>query len=158
MTVPVYPRRPWSPIPLVLVALVGGLPGAGALLAINWYRLGRPDLGRKTAVILALLTLLGAALLGWLNSKGHVGGMTPESAGQGIGIEMAWYLAQIGIALFVAVQQRGLFEQFLAKSSPPEGLGRALVESIAAMGAAAVGGIIVHRAIVRLAVRIFTEG
>ena len=154
----VHPKRPWSPIPLVLVALVGGLPGAGALLAINWHRLGRPELARKTATILALLTLAGAASIGWLHARGQVGGMTPESAGEGVGIEMAWYLAQIGIALFVAVRQRSLFEQFLANSSQSGVSGSALFESTAAMAAAAVGGILVHRAILRLAVRIFAGG
>lgn len=148
-------RRPWSPIPLVLVTLVGGLPGAGALLAINWYRLGRPDLGRATGIAFALLTLIGAGFIGWFHQRGVVGEITPESIGAGGGIVMGWYLTQIAIALLVAIRQRPLFERFLAESSQQEAVGAAMLESVVAMAAAAVGGVFVHQAIIRLAVRVF---
>ena len=152
---PPAPKRPWSPIPLVLVALVGGLPAAGALLAINWYRLGRPDLGQRTAIAFVLLTVVGAGVLGWLHSRGVVGEITQDTIGSGSGIVMGWYLAQISIALFVALRQRPLFEQALRSPSQSEGIGAAFLESIVAMAAAAIGGVVVHQAIIRLAVRVF---
>ena len=149
-------RRPWSPIPLILVALVGGLPGAGALLGINWYRLGRPEEGRRTILLFAILTLVGATVLGWLNSRGQVGGVSPDSAGEGAGVLVAWQFGQIGIAAVEALRQRGPFERFLAEENSPAGLGGFLAETVVAMAFAAIGGALIHGAIVRLAVRIFS--
>lgn len=149
------PRRPWSPIPLVLVALVGGLPGAGILLGINWYRLGRPDRGRNLLLLAALLTVVGAVVLAALHARGRIDGVTADTVGAGAGIVQGWHVLQVGIALLAALQQRPAFERFLAEASPTSGMGAALAESILSMVLGAVAGLLVHRAIVSLAVRIF---
>jgi hypothetical protein len=64
-------ERPWSPWSLLLLAFFAGFPAGGALLALNFSRLGLPRKVLPAVFAVIATTLLLAVGRGWLFNQFH---------------------------------------------------------------------------------------
>ena len=113
---------PWNPqIVVILVLLCGPLAG-GALLALNFRRLGLPRHAGKAFAAFAALALASAALVGWLTATGQLGTDATQKRTLRFGLNIAAVLLAL---VFLRRQSRRyrLWEMCGGKPAPLLGPG-----------------------------------
>lgn len=124
--------RPWRPWSVVFATFFAQALGGGALLALNYRRLGQPRAAVLCLAGFLALALASVALLVWRGREGLLGRADPDQ-------RLLWRTAVRGIALIpaalVAYHQQRRFDVYLLSGGEPA---RLLGPALAAVAISAV--------------------
>jgi len=105
-------ERPWNPWSLVVLSFFFGISGGGALLALNFSRLGTPRKVLPAVFAVIAVTLLITATRGW-------GYASLDDAGQLRLLRFADRAMETGVAGALAWMQRRRYRVFRGSSAEP---------------------------------------